>query len=45
MLRQQIFYDDDQILARTLGLKADETERFDVFVMEKCDGSLKDHTK
>ena len=45
MLRQQIYYDDDQILARTLGLKADETERFDVFVMEKCDGSLKDHIR
>ena len=45
VLRQQLHYDDDPILAKTLDLQPDQMERFDVFVMEKCDGSLKDHRK
>ena len=42
VLRQQLHYDDDPILAKTLDLQPDQMERFDVFVMEKCGGSLKD---
>ena len=38
-------YDDDPVLAEVLDLKPGETERFDVFVMEKCDGSLKEHKR